>query len=236
MPVLAIIGAGSGMGLAIARIFGAQGYQVALLSRNPAKQAALVAALADAGIEAAAFRADVLDRASIAAGLADAKQRFGPVDVLEYSPADMGMPLASISQLSYEAIQLAFDFNVHGAFAAVQAALPDMQARRAGTILLTTGASSVYPQMGNKMLANFAIAGAALRAYGQALHAELGPSGIQVGHVAIGAWIGKQPGASPEEIAPLYWQLHTQRDEFEKVFFPATTNESQNNQAAPPGN
>jgi len=90
--------------------------------------------------------------------------------------------------------------------------------------------------MGNKMLANFAIAGAALRAYAQALHAALGPSGIQVGHVAIGAWIGKQPGATPEAIAPLYWQLHTQRDEVEKVFFPDTTNEPQSGQAVPPLN
>ncbi len=222
MPVIAIIGAGPGMGLAIARTFGAQGYQVALLSRHPAKQDPLVAALAKEGVEAAAFRADVLDRASIAAGLTEVKERFGSLDVLEYSPADLGLPFASISQLSHDNIQIALDFDVHGAFAAVQVVLPDMQARRAGTILFTTGASSVYPQMGNEMFANFSIAGAALRAYAQALHAALAPSGIQVGHVAIGAWIGKQPGAMPEMIAPLYWQLHTQRDEVEKVFFPKT--------------
>ena len=227
MPVIAILGAGPGMGLAIARIFGKQGYKVALLSRNPAKQDSLVAALANEGIDAAAFRADVLDRTSIASGLADVKQRFGSVDVLEYSPADQGLPLVPISQLTHESIQIAFDFDVHGAFSAVQAALPDMQARGAGTIIFTTGASSVYPHMGNKMFANFAMAGAALRAYAQALHAALAPSGIQVGHVAIGAWIGKQPGATPEAIAPLYWQLHTERDAVEKVFFPETAQQSQ---------
>jgi len=232
MPVIAIVGAGPGMGLAIARTFGAQGYKVALLSRHPAKQESLVATLAKEGIEAAAFRADVLDRASIASGLAGVKQRFASVDVLEYSPADLGLPLASISQLTHDTIQIAFDFEVHGAFAAVEAVLPGMQARRAGTILFTTGASSVYPQMGNEMFANFSIAGAALRAYARALHAALGPSGIQVGHVAIGAWIGKQPGTMPEVIAPLYWQLHSQRDEVEKVFFPETK-ELQNGQAAP---
>ncbi len=234
MPVIAIVGAGPGMGQAIARTFGENGYAVALLSRNPARQASLVAALASEGIEAAAFRADVLERSSIAAGLAEARQRFGPIDVLEYSPADMALPLASISQLTHESIQLAFDFEVHGAFAAVQAVLPEMQARRAGTILFTTGASSVHPEMGNRMLANFAIAGAGLRAYAHALHAALGPSGIQVGHVAIGAWIGKQPGATPEAIAPLYWQLHTQRDEVEKVFFPEVTDEPQSGPPAPP--
>jgi short-subunit dehydrogenase len=37
MPVLAIVGAGPGMGLAIAETFGANGYKVGLLSRDPAK-------------------------------------------------------------------------------------------------------------------------------------------------------------------------------------------------------
>jgi NAD(P)-dependent dehydrogenase (short-subunit alcohol dehydrogenase family) len=223
MPVIAIIGAGPGMGLAIARTFGAQGYKVALLSRSPARLEPLVAELAGRGIEAAAFTADVLDRASIASGLTAVKQRFGSIDVLEYSPADRGLPLASISQLSHDNLQVAFDFNVHGAFAAVQAVLPDMLARRAGTILFTTGASSVSPHSGNEMFANFAVAGAALRAYAHALHAALAPSGVQVGHVAIGAWIGQQPGATPEAIAPLYWELHTRRDQVEKVFMPETT-------------
>ena len=77
------------------------------------------------------------------------------------------------------------------------------------------------------MFANFAIAGAALRAYAHALHAALAPRGVQVGHVSIGAWIGQQPGATPEAIAPLYWQLHTERDAVEKVFFPETAQASQ---------
>ena len=78
----------------------------------------------------------------------------------------------------------------------------------------------MQPHLGNDMFANIAISSAALRAYAQALHAALAPNGIQVGHVAIGAWIGKQPGAAPEDIVPLYWQLHSEPNEIEKVFFP----------------
>jgi hypothetical protein len=66
------------------------------------------------------------------------------------------------------------------------------------------------------------VAGAALRAYAHALHAALAPSGVQVAHVAIGAWIGHQPGATPEAIVPLYWELYSQRDQVERVFFPET--------------
>ena len=47
-----------------------------------------------------------------------------------------------------------------------------------------------------------------------------GPKGVQVGHVAINAWIGRQPGAAPDTIAALHWELHTHRDDVEKVFSP----------------
>jgi hypothetical protein len=57
-----------------------------------------------------------------------------------------------------------------------------------------------------------------LRNWAYALHAAVAPKGVQVGHVAIGAFIGRQPGATPGAIAPLYWELHTHRHEIEKVF------------------
>jgi NADP-dependent 3-hydroxy acid dehydrogenase YdfG len=72
MPVLAIVGAGPGLGFAIAKTFGANGYKVGMFSRNPAKLQPLVAELAEHGIEAAAFA----------------------LDVLEFSPAGATLPLA----------------------------------------------------------------------------------------------------------------------------------------------
>jgi NAD(P)-dependent dehydrogenase (short-subunit alcohol dehydrogenase family) len=43
MPVIAIVGAGPGLGLAIAHRFGAEGYQVALIARNQQKVDGLAA-------------------------------------------------------------------------------------------------------------------------------------------------------------------------------------------------
>ena len=216
-PVIAIVGAGPGMGLAIARIFGAHGFKVALLSRSVEKLAPLVAELAKQGVEAAAFQANVLDRATIASGLGAVKQRFGRIDVLEYSPADLSMPLVSAAELTHDNAQIHLDFFAHGAIAAVNEVLPEMVKRGSGTILFTTGASSIYPERGHKMFGNAAPATAWLRNWAHGLHAALAEKGVQVGHVAITAWIG-QPGAMPEAIAPLYWDLHTNRDEVEKVF------------------
>jgi NAD(P)-dependent dehydrogenase (short-subunit alcohol dehydrogenase family) len=214
MPAIAILGAGPGMGLAIAKTFGAHGYRVALLSRNPAKQEPLVAELATHGIISAAFRADARDRGSVASGLAAVTRRLGSIDVLEFSPGDRTLPLPSATEVTHENVRVWIDLYVHGAVAAVNQVLPDMLARHSGTILFTTDASSVHPAP------RFAAVGAAmawLRNWAHALHAAVAPKGVQVGHVAIGAFIGRQPGATPDAIAPLYWELHTHRHEIEKV-------------------
>jgi hypothetical protein len=50
-----------------------------------------------------------------------------------------------------------------------------------------------------------------LRNWAHALHAAVAPNGVQAGHVAIGAVIGRQPDATPDAIAPLCWELHTHR-------------------------
>src|SRR5688500_683360 len=87
VPTIAIVGAGPGMGLAIARTFGSRGFDVALVARNQAKLDSLVDQLAAQGITAAAFPADVLDHEALTQALKNAATRFGGIDVLEYSPA-----------------------------------------------------------------------------------------------------------------------------------------------------
>ena len=67
-------------------------------------------------------------------------------------------------------------------------------------------------------MSTLAIAGAGLRNWAHSLHIVLVEQGIQVGHVAINAWIGHQPGAEPRHIAPLYWELYTQREQVELIF------------------
>lgn len=218
MSVIAILGAGQGLGQAIGKLFGKQGHKVALLSRDPAKLEPIVAELAAAGIEAAAFRADVTDAASIKSGLAAVKLRFGAIDVLEYSPSNPTLPQAPASQITRDTLQPWFDFQLYGAIAAVAEVLPEMLERKSGTILVTTGASSVRPEAGYPAFAAAGIAMGALRNWALALHAEVAPSGVQVGHVAIGTFIGQDAGSSAEAIAPLYWELHTERDALERVF------------------
>jgi NAD(P)-dependent dehydrogenase (short-subunit alcohol dehydrogenase family) len=87
MPTIAIVGAGPGLGLSIAKVFGRNGFSVALVARTREKLDRLAAELAESGVEAEGFAADIMDRSSLTAAFDRIKDRFGAVDVLEYSPA-----------------------------------------------------------------------------------------------------------------------------------------------------
>ena len=77
MPTIAIVGAGPGLGLALARTFGRHGYSAALVARNPQTLETLTATLAGEGIGAAWFAADTRDPAAVTQALQDAAARFG---------------------------------------------------------------------------------------------------------------------------------------------------------------
>ncbi|MEV6164205.1 SDR family NAD(P)-dependent oxidoreductase [Streptomyces sp. NPDC052052] len=220
MPTIAVVGAGPGMGLAIARTFGAKGFDVALIARNAESLNGFAARLATEGITARGFPADVLDRDSLTKALTDAAEHFGGIDVLEYSPGGPEPKFLTPAGVSPEDVDLQMQYLVYGAMTATRAVLPAMRAAGTGTLLFTTGAGSVDP---TPMLGDINTAGAALRNWVINLHKELEPEGIQAAHIAIGVWIGDRapagaPAATADQISPVYWDLHTHRDQAERIF------------------
>jgi short-subunit dehydrogenase len=222
MPTIAIVGAGPGLGLAIARTFGSHGFDVALIARTRANLDDLTGQLESEGVDAASFTADVLDPAALARALSDAAGRFGRIDVLEYSPVGTleTTKLSTPAETSREDMQSQIDFQLHGAIAATHAVLPAMRAAGSGTLLYTTGAGSIdpVPQVGNVNAA-----AAALRNWAMNLHKELDGTGVYAAHVAIDVSMGKAvipgfPSAPPEQVAPIYWEHHTKRHAAEHVF------------------
>ncbi|MFG1903913.1 SDR family NAD(P)-dependent oxidoreductase [Micromonospora carbonacea] len=217
MPTIAIVGAGSGLGQSIAKTFGGNGFSVALVSRTQSKLDALAAELGQAGVDAAGFAADVLDRASLVDAFARIKQRFGTVDVLEYSPAPHtpvpGITMASPLDITVENIQPQLDYYLYGGITAAQQVLPDMLERGSGTLLFTTGGASVNPAQASPEFANIAIAGAALRSWVLKLHQVTEGTGVYAVHVPLSVWIGTGgPETQPDTIARHYWDLYTKRE------------------------
>jgi len=209
MPTIAIVGAGPGLGLSIAKVFGAHDYSVALISRRRSTVDQLVDRLREIDIDASGFVGDVLDRSSLVHAFKEIIQRYGQVDVMEYSPAPRGpqpgLAPAGPLAVSVANVQPYVDFAVHGAITATGQVLPEMIERGAGTLLFTADAATLSPDTG---LANVGIAAAGLRQWVHSLHDSLAGLGVYAAHVPVGVPIGAHPETHPDRIAPLYWTLH----------------------------
>jgi NADP-dependent 3-hydroxy acid dehydrogenase YdfG len=219
MPTIAIVGAGPGLGLAVAEEFGSRGFDAALIARDPDNLAALVAKLEAAGVSAAGFAADVADRPALEAALGEAAERFGAIDVLEYSPFS-GAPMADPLTTTVDKLRPMVEQILYGGVTAAGAVLPAMLERGAGSLLFTGGIGSINPY---PFLAEINTAQAALRNWVLNLNGALAEKGIFAGHVAIGVMIGEEappgvPHAPAAEIAKLYWEMHEGRDEAERTF------------------
>lgn len=112
-------------------------FQIALISRTQAKLDTLAATLSGEGIQAAGFTGNVLDRPSLRAALTAATQRFGTIDLLDYSPAEHnpGADLSlDVTQVSAENVQPQIEYYVYGAITAAQAVLGGMLDQDNGTL------------------------------------------------------------------------------------------------------
>jgi short-subunit dehydrogenase len=203
--------------LAVARAFGRRGFQVALIARRPERLEGYVQELAQVGIEAAGFVADVRDTDQLTSALRRDAGRFGSIDVLEYSPYASDMERVSPLALTVESVLEAFRPMVLGAITAANAVLPSMLERGRGALFFTTGTSAVTPL---PFIANWGIATSGLRNYVRCLHAELAPRDIYAGLVVITALIEAGGPADPDKIAALYLDMYDRRDRPEEVFRP----------------
>ena len=212
MTTLAVIGAGPGLGAAVARRFGREGHEVALIARDRARLDALAADLAGDGVTARGFTADVRDPKSLRAALDAAHATLGPVEILQYSPVPHRDFMRPVLETTPADLAGPVEFSVYGPVAAVQQVLPGMRALGRGTILFVNGGTAVAPHPDR---AGTSIAFAAESAYGHLLHDTLAPEGIHVAQLIIpGAIIPGHPRKDPVVLADSLWSLHRDRHGF----------------------
>lgn len=204
-PVALIIGMGPGLSDALAQRFAASGYAIAGFARSPEKSAALAAAMAEQGQRLDLRSVDAGDFAALASAVGAVEAQLGPVEVLIYNA--LSATAALPSQIPLEALMADLRVNVGGALAAVQAALPAMQARGKGSLLLTGGGLALDPTPWPSF-ASLAVGKAGLRNFAQALHKELEGSPIRVGTVTITGQILPGTPLAPDLIAERFWDLH----------------------------
>lgn len=171
-----ITGGNSGMGLATAKLFVAQGAKVIVTGRN---QESLAQAEKELGGAADVVRADAASLSDIDRVLAGIRDRHGRLDVL-FLNAGVGN-FRPFELADEEHFDSQFDINVKGPFFTVQKALP-LLGQGASIIFNTSGVA----HRGFAQTAAYTASKAALSGLTRSLAAELGPRGIRVNAIAPG--------------------------------------------------
>jgi NAD(P)-dependent dehydrogenase (short-subunit alcohol dehydrogenase family) len=214
MTTIAIVGAGPGLGAAVARRFGAEGFAAALISRSQERADGLAAQLVSDGVQARGFAADVRNPAQLAKTLESITEALGPIEVLQYSPLPQKDFMRPIMETTPADLVGPVEFSIYGPVAAVHQVVPGMRflGKNRGTILFVNGGTALVPRA---HLAGTSIAFAGETAYAQLLNETLGKEGIQVSQLIIGGSIvAGDKEKDPEILAGVLWDLHTKRDRF----------------------
>lgn len=218
MPVIAIIGAGPGLGAAVARRFGREGFSIALIARNQSKLDAMAAELTASDFTARAYAADVLTPASLEAALARAEAELGAITVLQYSPLPSRDYLKPVLEMTPELALEALQFSALGLIHAARAVLPAMRAAGSGSIILINGGTSVKARAG---FAGTSVAFPAESAYGEMLHDALSDEGIRVSQLVIPGGIPQlQLANGIDGVADRIWDLHAVAGPFRTMLIP----------------
>ncbi|MEV0251608.1 SDR family NAD(P)-dependent oxidoreductase [Nocardia sp. NPDC050712] len=226
--VIAVFGAGTGLGESVARRFGREGFRVALIARRKDRLEALAQRLAADGIDAAAFPADLTDTASVPALIGALHDHFGRVDVVEYGPIGLDHEFTPAAELDAATLESLIPLLLLTPVEVVRALLPEWTARGDGALLLTHGYSAVEPL---PHLSGVGPIMAAARNYAYSLHGELADTGIYVGTLAIAAYITRSeiaesvsattesgfPTVDPDDLAEHYWTMYATRDRIEQI-------------------
>lgn len=215
MTTVALIGAGRGLGAAVARRFGREGFNLALISRSQERVDAFAEELNAEGFTAKGFEANVRDTRSLTEALDKAVQELGPIEVMTYSPLPQKEFLRPLLETTAQDLEGAVEFSIYGPVAAVHQVLQGMRALGRGTVLFINGGSGARP---SAKVAGTSIAFAGESAFAQMLHDELAEENIHVGQLIIPGEITEGSDTKdPQVLAEKLWDLHADRKDF-RVF------------------
>jgi NAD(P)-dependent dehydrogenase (short-subunit alcohol dehydrogenase family) len=216
--VAVVTGGNRGLGEAFARALGEAGARVAILARDAERSAQVVAELAGKGITAAAFQADVTDRAAVERAAAEITAAYGPVDVLvNNAGACIHRPALEVTEQEWRSV---LDVNLTGVWNGCQV-FGRRMVDSGGGVIVNVGSMSGQIVNRPQWQPAYNASKAGVHHLTKSLAAEWAPYGIRVNAVAPGYvatdmtpidrpefarhWIDDAPqqrAAAPAEIAP----------------------------------
>jgi short-subunit dehydrogenase len=199
---LLLVGAGPGLGAAVARRFASEGYRVTLVARSTDRLGELASSLADTGAQINTLEADTGNFEELGTKMTELYSNEGAPGVVIYN-AVMGAPDQLMTSTPAH-LQQAYAVDVIGAIVIAQSAAPAMKAAGSGTIVVTGGGFADHPIPAR---ATISLGKAALRSAATMLGADLGPDGIRVATLTIVGQIVAGTAFDPANIAERYFEV-----------------------------
>jgi short-subunit dehydrogenase len=210
---LLLVGAGPGLGMAVARRFAEGGYRVTLVARSTDSLGGLADSLADTGAQVDTLSADASDPDEMGARIGALYGAQGAPGLIVYN-AVLGAPDQLLTS-SVAHLQTAYAVDVIGAIVVAQVAAPAMRAAGSGTIIVTGGGFADHPI---PVLATVSLGKAALRSAATMLGADLEADGIRVATLTIAGQIVAGTPFDPVRIAERYWEVVHADDPWQAEF------------------
>ena len=174
-----ITGGSSGIGLAIARALGEEGYRLTISARRPDKLEAAAQQLRDDGFDVEAVPANMTDEEEIAKLVASHKERLGRLDVL-VNNAGLGIG-GAVADTETKKLDLQLNVNLRAVYLLAREAIPQLKEAGAehGKALMVNTAS-IAGKQGQGWLAAYSATKFGVVGLSQALQKELANDGVQV--------------------------------------------------------
>ena len=220
--VALVIGAGSSLGSAIARVFASDNYTTVVARRNGDELGPLKEEIESKGGECLSFSLDARKEEDVINFIEKIENEIGEINVAVYNiGANIRFNILETTSRKYYKV---WEMAAFGAFLMGREVARKMLPRKKGTIIFTGATASVR---GKEGFAAFSGAKQAKRALAQSMAKELAPKGIHVAHIIVdGAidtpWVNKlfpeyvkekkkiDGLMKPDDIAQNYLVLHNQ--------------------------
>ena len=174
-----ITGGSSGIGLAIARMLGQEGYSLTVSARRPDKLEEAVQGLRDDGLEVESVPANMANEEEIKGLIERHRERWGRLDVL-INNAGVGIG-GSIADQQTKHLDMQLNVNLRGVYLCLRESIPLLkEAGGEHGKALVVNTASIAGKFGQPWLATYSATKHAVVGLTQAAHGELAESGIQV--------------------------------------------------------
>ena len=206
--IVVVTGAGAGVGRATVEEFARQGYDVALLSRDPDRLSKAAAELLHYGGRTLAIPADVADAEAVEAAADKVEAELGPIDI--WVNVAMATVFAPVSKLTAREVERGTQVTYLGQVYGMMAALKRMRTRDRGTII-NVGSALAYRSVPLQSI--YCGAKFAIRGFTDALRSEIIHDGlnIQITMVDLPAintpqfdWALNKMGRKAKPVAPIF--------------------------------